>query len=88
MHAVYRNVKNNMYAIVIAAVEAETKESWTWLLETLVSDLEAHEWCARPTLISDRQKVSSITYKFYIPFSNYLMVACILVCFCRVCSRF
>jgi len=47
----------NMYPIAYAVVEAETKDSWTWFLETLVSDLGTHDWHAKPTFISDRHKV-------------------------------
>ncbi|XP_059434802.1 uncharacterized protein LOC132167790 [Corylus avellana] len=41
--AVGRDGNNNMYPIAFAVVEAETKDSWTWFLETLVSDLGVHE---------------------------------------------
>lgn len=33
------DANDNMYSSAIAAVEAETKESWNWLLETLISNL-------------------------------------------------
>ena len=39
LSAVSRDANDNMYPITIAIVEAETKDSWTWFLETLVSDL-------------------------------------------------
>jgi hypothetical protein len=54
--AVSRDGNNNMYPVALAVVEAETKDSWIWFLETLVSDLgipPAQGW----TFISDRQKV-------------------------------
>ncbi|XP_059461899.1 uncharacterized protein LOC132190869 [Corylus avellana] len=54
--AVSRDGNNNMYPIAFAVVEAETKDSWIWFLETLVSDLGTHDRHARPTFISDRQK--------------------------------
>jgi hypothetical protein len=60
--AVDRDANNNMYPIAIAIVEAEMKESWTWFLECIVSDLRSHARHVRPTFISDRQKVSFITY--------------------------
>jgi len=50
--------KKNMYPIAIAVVESKTKDSWTWFLECLVSDLGSHERHTSPTFISDRQKVS------------------------------
>jgi hypothetical protein len=53
-----RDANNNMYPIAIAVVESETKDSWTWFLECLVSDLGSHERHISPTFISDRQKVS------------------------------
>lgn len=55
--AVGRDGNDNMYLIAYAVVEAETKDSWTWFLETLVLDLGTREWHARLTFISDRQKV-------------------------------
>ena len=39
MAAVGRDANNNMYPIAMAVVEAETKDSWTWFLETLMGDL-------------------------------------------------
>jgi hypothetical protein len=53
-----KDVNNNMYPITFAVVEAETKDSWTSFLETLVSNIGVHERSCRPTFISDRQKVS------------------------------
>jgi len=47
-----------MYPIAYVVVEAETKDSWIWFLETLVSDLGNHERHGRLTFISNRQKVS------------------------------
>jgi hypothetical protein len=52
--AVGRDANNNMYPIAIAVVESETKDSWTWFLECLVSDLGSHERHTSPTFISDR----------------------------------
>lgn len=45
-----------MYPVAFAVVEAEIKDSWTWFLEALLSDLgtpPTEGW----TFISDRQKV-------------------------------
>lgn len=72
--AVGRDGNNNMYPIAFAVVEAETKDSWTWFLATLVSDLGAHEQHCRPTFISDRQKVSLMFTKMY-------MMLCFYICF-------
>ena len=57
MTAVGRDANNNMYPLSIAVVEAETKKSWTWFLEALISDLgpaPPQGW----TFISYQQKVS------------------------------
>jgi hypothetical protein len=54
--AISRDANNQMYPVAFAVVEAETKDSWTWFLEALLSDLgtpPAEGW----TFISDRQKV-------------------------------
>jgi hypothetical protein len=51
-----------MYLIAIVLIEAETKDSWTWFLECLISYLGSHERHTSPTFISDRQNVSYITY--------------------------
>ncbi|XP_059461917.1 uncharacterized protein LOC132190910 [Corylus avellana] len=56
LSAVGRDGNYNMYPIAFAVVEAETKDSWIWFLETLVSDLGTHARHARPTFISDWQK--------------------------------
>jgi hypothetical protein len=53
-----RDGNNNMYPIAFAIVEAEVKDNWVWFLETLVSNLGTHARHARPTFISDRQKVT------------------------------
>jgi hypothetical protein len=54
---------NNMYPIAFAIVKAEVKDSWIWFLETLVSDLGTYARHAKPTFISDRQK---ITFFFFL----------------------
>lgn len=53
-----RDGNDNMYPIAYVVVEAETKDSWIWFLETLVSDLGYYERHSRPTFISNQQKVS------------------------------
>jgi hypothetical protein len=55
--AVSRDANNQMYPVAFEVVEAEVKDSWTWFLEALLSDLgngPAKGW----TFISDRQKVT------------------------------
>jgi len=54
--AVGRDPNDNIYPIALAVVEAETKDSWSWFLETLVGDLGPNG-CIGWTFISDRQKV-------------------------------
>jgi hypothetical protein len=54
--AILRDVNNQMYPVAFAVVEDEIKESWTWFLEALLSDLgtpPAKGWI----FISDHQKV-------------------------------
>jgi hypothetical protein len=56
-----RDANNSMYPLSIAVVEAETKDSWTWFLEALVSNLgpaPPQGW----TFISDRQKVNILIF--------------------------
>jgi hypothetical protein len=52
---VERDPNNNIYPIAIAIVEAETKDNWSWFLETLVLDIGLNGstgW----TFLSNRQK--------------------------------
>jgi hypothetical protein len=54
--AVGRDPNDNIYPIVIAVVEAESKDNWFWFLETLVADLGLNGsigW----TFISNKQNV-------------------------------
>ena len=59
-----RNGNNNMYPIAIAVVEVKKKDSWSWFLETLLSDLRCHDRRNRPTFIFNKQKVSYIYCTF------------------------
>jgi hypothetical protein len=61
LSAILRDDNNNMYPVAIAVVEAETKDSWIWFLESLLSDLGTPLEQGR-TFISDRQKVTIIHY--------------------------
>jgi hypothetical protein len=73
--AVGRDPNDNIYPIAIAVVEAETKDSWSWFLDTLIRDLgppRSGGW----TFISDRQKVCSSCISFSkscIIFTNFLL---------------
>jgi hypothetical protein len=61
MAAVGRDANNSMYPLSIAVVEAETKDSWVWFLEALLSDLgpaPPQGW----SFISDRQKVNILVF--------------------------
>jgi hypothetical protein len=54
--AISRDANNQMYPVAFAVVEAEIKDSWTWFLEALLSDLgtpPVEGW----TFIFYRQKV-------------------------------
>jgi hypothetical protein len=37
--AISRDANNQMYPVAFAVMKAESKESWTWFLEALLSDL-------------------------------------------------
>jgi hypothetical protein len=70
LSAISRDGNNNMYPVAIAVVEAETKDSWIWFLESLLSDLGTppeHGW----TFISDRQKV---TITHYVSLFSFVVV--------------
>jgi hypothetical protein len=54
--AVGRDPNDNIYSIALAVVETETKDSWSWFLETLVGDLGPKGYTGW-TFISDKQKV-------------------------------
>ena len=61
MAAVGRDANNSMYPLSIAVVEAETKDSWVWFLEALISDLDPappQGW----SFISDRQKENILVF--------------------------
>lgn len=62
MSAVSRDANNNIYPIAMAVVEAETKDSWSWFLETLVGDLGQCGSTRGWTFISDLQKVSWLQF--------------------------
>ncbi|KAH0709663.1 hypothetical protein KY284_011090 [Solanum tuberosum] len=47
---------NNIFPISHAIVERENKETWTWFLTYLASDLDIHEDEASWTFMSDKQK--------------------------------
>ncbi|CAK8566809.1 unnamed protein product [Lathyrus sativus] len=45
-----------MLQIAYVVVKGETKDSWTWFLESLIPDLGGVRLCITYTLISDQQK--------------------------------
>ncbi|KAL4316578.1 hypothetical protein AHAS_Ahas15G0299100 [Arachis hypogaea] len=52
--AVGRDPNDNYFPIAVAAVEAETKDSWGWFLDLLLNDIgESRRW----VFMSDQQKV-------------------------------
>lgn len=54
MSAVGKDANDNIYPIVMAVVEAETKDLWCWFLEMLIAELgpRSTTWW---TFTSDRQ---------------------------------
>ncbi|CAB4306440.1 unnamed protein product [Prunus armeniaca] len=64
--AVGVDANDNMYPIAYAAVELETKETWSWFLELLMDDLgpvEDHGWI----FISDQQKGLDKAFDIVVP---------------------
>ncbi|XP_049399907.1 uncharacterized protein LOC125863995 [Solanum stenotomum] len=56
LSAVEIDGNNNIFPISHAIVEKENKETWTWFLTYLASDLDIHEDEASWTVMSDKQK--------------------------------
>ena len=67
LSAISKNGNNNMYPVALAVVEAETKNSWIWFLESLLSDLGTPPEQGG-TFISDRQKVTIRSLCFFVLF--------------------
>jgi len=59
-----RDPNDNIYPIALTVVEAETKDSWSWFLQTLVGDLGPNG-CIGWTFIFDKQKVCLLAYFEY-----------------------
>ena len=57
--AVGRSGNNQMFPIAWVVVDQETKHSWTWFIEYLISDLELGNGVGL-TIMSDCQKVFSL----------------------------
>lgn len=55
--AIGRDPNCQMLPISFVVVEGETKDSWSWFLELLTSDLGGVRLCKTYTFISDQQKV-------------------------------
>ena len=56
MTAVAIDLNDQLFPLAFAVVEAETKDSWTWFILKLISDINAGS-NRRLTFISDQQKV-------------------------------
>ena len=55
MVAIARDPNEKYFPLVVAVVEAETKDSWIWFINLLLADIgDEKRW----TFISDQQKVS------------------------------
>jgi hypothetical protein len=67
LSAIGKDANNQMIPIAFAVVEAETKDSWDWFMDLLLSDLNGIEF-KRWSFISDQQKVifNSINFIFHI----------------------
>ena len=56
MTTVATNPNNQLFPLAFVVVEAETRDSWTWFILKLISDINAGS-NRRLTFISDQQKV-------------------------------
>ncbi|KAL4330834.1 hypothetical protein AHAS_Ahas13G0439700 [Arachis hypogaea] len=52
-----RDPNNNYCPIAVAIMEAETKDSWEWFLDSLMDNISKSK---RPIFMSDKQKVRVI----------------------------
>lgn len=58
--AIAKDGNEGIYPIAYAVVELETKETWCWFLERLISDIGSNNL----TFMSDRQKVSKSNFLY------------------------
>lgn len=52
-----RDPNDQMIPIAFVVVKGETKDSWSWFLEVLTSNLGGIPLCKTYTFISDKQKM-------------------------------
>ncbi|KAL9667757.1 hypothetical protein QQ045_002122 [Rhodiola kirilowii] len=81
--AVGRDGNDNMFPIAWAICEAESKDTWTWFIESLLLDIgmpKEHGWC----FISDQQKGLREALKDLVPEAEHrLCVRHIYANFCK-----
>ena len=58
---VVRDPNEKYFLLAYAVVEAETKDSWTWFINLLLTDIGQN---TRWTFISDQQKVCMLPYLY------------------------
>ena len=70
LSVVGRDANDQLLPLAYAVVEVENKETWTWFLELLISDLGGIDVCRTMTFMSDQQKVCLI----YVQFINFCLM--------------
>jgi hypothetical protein len=68
--AVGRDPNEQMLPIAFAVVEGERKQSWTWFLEHLITDLGGANAAKMYTFISDQQKVKKYYASFHLFYAS------------------
>lgn len=68
--AIANDGNNQMFPIAWAVVGTESRETWTWFLRILKSDLDINDEGEGLTIISDMQKVRFLASDFSF-FSQY-----------------
>lgn len=63
LSVVTKDDNDNMYPIAFATIIVGTKDSWSWFLETLVSNL-GHQLLGKCAFISDHQKLTLHTLMY------------------------
>jgi hypothetical protein len=82
--AIGRDPNEQMLPIAMTVVEGENKNSWTWFLDLLISDLGGPNVAKAYTYISDQQKVNATFLNFHhlhFPFYCYSNVKFHFYCF-------
>ncbi|KAL9665244.1 hypothetical protein QQ045_020658 [Rhodiola kirilowii] len=83
--AVGRDGNDNMFPIAWAICEAESKDTWTWFIESLLLDIgmpKEHGWC----FISDQQKGLREALKDLVPEAKHRL--CVRHSYANFCKKF